>query len=177
MKNRDPASWIDKESFAAWLGGNEPSREPLLRFYDKAAQKRNATALSVNVLAILMLPGFLGYRRLWASWTALTAVICAAVVAESWFRYQIPLSAFLGPLLAMGFLANGLALATANRQYWALKGTGSSSVEIREALAGRARPSISLAIGAVVAHFGLIFAASWIASALTRHHVPVAVLG
>ena len=65
MKNdlKDPKSWIPKNLFESYCGTNS---ENLIKFYDKAAEKKRMNLMSLNWMAILLLPAWLGYRKQWA---------------------------------------------------------------------------------------------------------------
>jgi hypothetical protein len=130
---RDPQNWIPKELFAAYVG---PGSSDLLEYYDKARDKKNPLLMSFNLLAVLALPAWLGLRRQWAMWATFTGLIGILPFVEQALGVQLPMGGFVGMGVAMGFMARGLLLTSANARYLKLQRQGASAGALREALQG-----------------------------------------
>lgn len=140
---RDPQNWIPRELFAAYVG---PGSDDLLAYYDKAKDKKNPLLMSFNLLAVLALPAWLGLRSQWAMWGTFTGLIGILPFVEHALGITLPMGGFVGMGVAMGFLARGLLLTSANGRYAKLKRQGLSDGAVRDALQGRARPNIPFAV-------------------------------
>jgi hypothetical protein len=144
---KDPLTWISRELFELYCGAGS---EKLLRFYDKAVEKRNVMAFSLNWLAILMLPAWLGYRKQWALWATLAVLGAIIPFIEGLFGLDIPRTSLTAGTLAISFMANGLLLMSANSHFVKLKKSGMDTEQIQGALHNRASSSVSSAfIGAI----------------------------
>jgi hypothetical protein len=79
---RDPKNWLPRELFAAYVGD---SSDDMLAYYDKAVAKKNPMFMSFNLLAILVLPAWLGLRSQWAMWasTPLSSAACRSSSTRS----------------------------------------------------------------------------------------------
>ena len=159
--HRDPKNWIPRDLFAAYVG---PGSDDMLAYYDKALLKKNPLFMSFNLLAVLLLPAWLGLRQQWAMWATYTGLIGALPFIEHALGITIPNGAFAGSGVAMGLMARGLLLTSANARYQKLTRKGVTGDALVEALRGRAHLSIPLAlvggIGSVIAIVGLAFLAS-----------------
>jgi len=153
---RDPQNWIPREVFAAYVG---PGADDLLAYYDKARDKKNPLLMSFNLLAVLALPAWLGLHRQWALWATFTGLIGILPFLEHALGINLPVGGFVGMGVAMGFMARGLLLTSANGRYLKLKRQGLDENAIRKELAGRASSNIPFALagglGCVTVIFGL----------------------
>lgn len=140
---RDPKNWIPRELFAAYVGD---SSEDLLAYYDKAVAKSNPMLMSFNLLAVLLLPAWLGLRSQWAMWGIYTGLIGSLPFIEHALGIRYPAGALVGVSVAMGFMARGLLLASANGQYLKLKRQGLTQDAIHQAMYHRARINIPFAV-------------------------------
>jgi uncharacterized membrane protein (DUF485 family) len=152
---RDPQQFIPREFFAAYVG---PDSKNLLAYYDKARERGNPVVMSFNLLAILILPAWFGLHRLWVLWCTYTGLIGLVAFAERALGIEIPSGAFVGIGVAMGLMARGFLLTNANGLYLRLKRQGLDSSAIREALAGRARSSVPLAVAGGIGSAAVIVA-------------------
>lgn len=152
---RDPQNWIPRELFAAYVG---PSSDELLAYYDLAREKKNPLHMSFNLLAVLALPAWFGLRRQWAMWGTFTGLIGILPFVERAAGFQVPAGAFVGMGVAMGFMAKGLLLTSANGHYLKLKRRGLEPSAIRDALEGGARRNVPFAIAGGLGSLTLIFA-------------------
>jgi hypothetical protein len=157
---RDPQQFIPRELFAAYVG---PSSDDLLAYYDKVQQRGNPVVMSFNLLAILILPAWLGLHRLWVLWFTYTGLIGLVAFVEQAFKITIPSGAFVGIGVALGLMARGLLLMNANGLYLKMKRQGRDANAVREALEGRARSSIPLAVVAALGSVGVIWALAQLA--------------
>ncbi|HVY32031.1 MAG TPA: hypothetical protein VHB79_36095 [Polyangiaceae bacterium] len=169
LDSRDPQNWIPRELFAAYVG---PQSEDLLTYYDKAVSKKNPLVMSFNPLAMLLLPAWLGLRQQWAMWATFTGLIGAVPFVEQALGITIPNGAFVGTAVAMGMMARGLLLVTANAQYLKLKRQGMSADAVREALRDRARLNIPFAVAAGVGSVMVIFGLAHLAAMLSGRPFP-----
>lgn len=140
---KDPLTWISRDLFESYCGHG--SEKPL-RYYDKAVEKRNVMSFSLNWLAILILPAWLGYRKQWSLWTTLTVLCAILPFIEGILELHIPTAGLTGGTLAIGFMANGLLLMSANGHFIKLRKSGMETEQIRDALANRAASSVFSAI-------------------------------
>lgn len=140
---RDPKNWIPRELFAAYVGD---SSEDLMAYYDKAVAKTNPMLMSFNLLAVLLLPAWLGLRSQWAMWGIYTGLIGSLPFIEHALGIRYPAGALVGVSVAMGFMARGLLLASANGQYLKLKRQGLTQDAIHQAMYHRARINIPFAV-------------------------------
>lgn len=163
---QDPKNWIPRELFAAYVG---PSSDDMLAYYDKAVSKRNPLLMSFNLLAVLLLPAWLGLRRQWALWATFTGLVGILPFLELALGVSIPMGAFVGIGVAMGCMARGLLLTSANAQYLKLKRQGQSDAAIRDTLQGRASLNFPFALAAGLGSPTLIFAFAHLASVLASH--------
>jgi hypothetical protein len=158
---RDPKNWIPRDLFAAYLG---PHSDDLLAYYDKALSKKKPLLMSFSPLALLLLPAWLGLRRQWAMWATFTGLIGVLPFIEQALGIAIPNGAFVGTGVAMGMMARGLVLISANAHYLKLTRQGLSGPALLEAVRDRARRHIPSAIagggGSVLIIFGLAYLAS-----------------
>lgn len=165
MDARDPQTWIPRELFAAYVG---PGSEDLLSYYDKAASKKNPLVWSPNLLAVLALPAWLGLRRQWAMWGTLTGLIGVVPFIEHALGIVLPPSVFVGTGVAMGFMARGLLLTSANARFLKLQRQGVSESAMLEALRDRARASVASAIVGGVGSVAVIVGLGYLAEVLGR---------
>src|SRR5262245_53913242 len=120
---RDPQNWIPRELFEAYVGSHS---HDLLVFYDKAVAKKNPLMSSFDLLAVLLLPAWLGLRQQWALWATFTGFIGVLPFVEHALGITIPNAVFVGTGVGMGTLARGLLLANANTLFLKLKRKGLS---------------------------------------------------
>jgi hypothetical protein len=169
LDTRDPKNWIPRELFATYLG---PSSDDMLAYYDKALSKKNPLLMSFNLLAVLLLPAWLGLRQQWAMWATFTGMIGAIPFIEQGLGISIPNGAFVGTGVAMGMMARGLLLTTANAKYHKLLRQGLAEGAVREALRDRARINIPFAVAGGVGSVMVIFGLAHIASLLSGRPFP-----
>ena len=163
---QDPSNWIPREVFSAYVG---PSSDDLLAYYDKAVSKRNPLLMSFNLLALLLLPAWLGLRRQWALWGTFTGLVGILPLIELALGVNIPTGAFVGVGVAMGGMARGLLLTSANAQYQKLKRKGLDAAAIRDAMQGRASLNFPFALAGGLGSITVIFAIAHLASVLASH--------
>jgi hypothetical protein len=166
---RDPKNWIPRDLFAAYLG---PHSEDMLAYYDKALSKKNPLVMSFSPLAVFLLPAWLGLRQQWAMWATFTGFIGAASFIEQAFGIAIPSGAFAGTAVAMGMMARGLLLTSANARYAKLVRQGLSSAALLEALRDRARLNIPFAVAGGVGCVMVTFGLAHLAATLTGRPFP-----
>jgi len=129
--HRDPKNWIPRDLFAAYLG---PRSDDMLAYYDKALSKKNPLLMSFSPLAFFLLPAWLGLRQQWAMWATLTGLVGVLPFIERALGIAIPNGAFVGTGVAMGMMARGFLLVSANAHYSKLVRQGLSGVDLLEAL-------------------------------------------
>jgi len=168
-EHRDPKNWIPRDLFAAYLG---PRSDDMLAYYDKALSKKNPLLMSFSPLAFFVLPAWLGLRQQWAMWATFTGLIGVLPFIERALGIAIPNSAFVGTALAMGMMARGLLLISANAHYLKLTRQGLSRALLLEALRDRARLNIPFAIVGGVGSVMINFALAYLASTLNRRPFP-----
>jgi hypothetical protein len=161
---RDPDNWIPRELFAAYVG---PSSDDLLAYYDKALAKKNPLFMSFNLLAVLLFPAWLGLRRQWALWGTFTGLMGTLPFIELSLGFDIPGGAFIGVAVAMGCMARGLLLTSANARYLKLKRSGLDDNAIRNALEGRASLNFPFALAAGLGSVTVIVGMAHLALLLT----------
>jgi hypothetical protein len=166
---RDPQNWIPRELFAAYLG---PGSEDLLAYYDKARATKNPLTMSFNLFAVLALPAWLGFRRQWAMWGTFTGLIGILPFIEHALGFQLPSGVFVGLGVAMGFMARGLLLTSANGHYLKLKRQGLADGAIRDELQGRARKNIPFAVAGGLGSVTTIVALGHLAQVLSGRPFP-----
>jgi hypothetical protein len=145
---KNPQTWISRNLFQSYCGAGS---EKLIRFYDKAVENRNLILFSLNWLAILMLPVWLGYRKQWSSLITLTFLCAAIPFIEGIFDFKIPNAGLTGTIMALGAMANGFLLMNANSYFIKLKNKGMDTEQIRSVLEDRAMPSVPSSIVGVAA--------------------------
>src|SRR4051812_22624202 len=128
---RDPKNWIPRDLFAAYLG---PHSDDMLAYYDKAVSKKNQLWMSFSPLAVFLLPAWLGLRQQWTMWATFTGLIGVLPFIEHALGIAIPSGAFVGTGVAMGMMARGLLLTSANGHYLKLTRQGLSGAALLEAL-------------------------------------------
>lgn len=160
---KDPQTWISRELFESYCGSDS---ERLLCFYDKAVKKKNVMALSMNWLAFLLLPAWLGYRKQWHALATLAALIALLPFIEGFFDLGIPNTGLAGSFLALAFMANGLLLMSANSFFIKLKKSGMDTAQIRNALENKASASIATAIVGTISFFIFQFGAVIVADSI-----------
>ena len=159
----DPNNWIPKDIFESYCGDKS---DKLLSFYDKAVEKRKMYTLSLNWGALLLLPAWLGYRRQWTTLAIITVLIAVLPFFEALFSISISNSSVLGVQIAIGLLANGFLLITAQSEFSKLKQNGTDNYTIKSVLEGKASPSMKYAILSLVAYFVILFGMALIADVL-----------
>ena len=169
MVARELENWIPRELFAAYVG---PGSQDLLAYYDKAKEKKNPLTMSFNLLAVLVLPAWLGLRQQWAMWATFTGLIGVLPFIEHALGIQLPAGGFAGGAVAMGFMARGFLLTHANGQYAKLKRKGLTDGAIREALEGRARSNIPFAVAGGFGSLTVIVGLAHLAQILTGQLGP-----
>jgi hypothetical protein len=166
---RDPQNWIPRTIFAAYVG---PGSDDLLAYYDKARAKKNPLLMSFNLLAVLALPAWLGLRQQWALWGTFTGLIGVLPFLEYALGIALPMGAFVGMGVAIGFMARGLLLTSANVQFAKLKKRGLSDNAIAEELHGRARSNIPFAVAGGLGSVTVIMGLAHLALILSGHRGP-----
>jgi len=164
LNAQHPESWIPRELFAAYVGSGS---DDLLAYYDKAVAKKNPLFMSFNLLAVLLFPAWLGLRRQWAMWGTFTGLIGILPFIELALGVPIPTGAFVGVAVAMGCMARGLLLTSANAQYLKLKRRGLDANAIHEALQGRASRNFPFALAGGLGSVTVIFGLAHLALLLT----------
>lgn len=144
-KLKDPSTWIPKEVFLAYVGG----APKLSGFYDKAVSQKKMMVFSLNWLALLLFPAWLGYRKQWMMFAVYTGLFALLPVLEAFFHFAVPNGAFIGINLFFGLQANAMLLTLAHARYLKLKKEGLPNETILGAMKDQARGSISLAIAAL----------------------------
>lgn len=139
---KDPKNWIPRDIFQSYCGTKS---DKLMAFYDKAVGKKSMMPLSLNWLAILLLPAWLGYRRQWAMLTTFAVIISLSAFIEAIFDINMPNSSFTGVLVALGLMGNGLLLLSAHGAYMKLKKNGMTESQIQQELKDKAEPSVQMA--------------------------------
>lgn len=166
---RDPMNCIPRELFAAYLG---PNSDDLLAYYDKAVSKKNPLSMSFSPLAVFVLPAWLGLRQQWAMWAMFTGLIGVVPLIERAFGITIPSGAFVGTGFAMGMMARGFLLTSANARYLKLTRQGVSGAALLEALRDRARRNIPFAIAGGVGSVAVVFGLAYLAALLGGRPLP-----
>jgi hypothetical protein len=166
---RDPRNWIPRELFAVYVG---PQSDSLLFYYDKATSKKNPLVWSFDVLAVLLLPAWLGLRQQWPMWATFTGLIGIVPFIEYGLGIAIPNGAFVGTAFALGMMARGLLLTSANALYAKLKRQGLTGAALEDALRDRARINIPFALAALVGSVMVIFGLAHLASILSGKPFP-----
>jgi hypothetical protein len=160
---KNPDVFIPRDLFAAYVG---PGSEALLRFYDKVIEKGNPSTLSFDLLAILALPAWFGLHRLWAMWGTYTLLIGILPFIEHVVGHSFPAGALVGTSIAMGLLARGLLVSSANALYLKLKRGGLAPDAVQKALEGRAQASVPLAFAGGVASVAVIVGLGFLADSV-----------
>jgi energy-coupling factor transporter transmembrane protein EcfT len=160
---KDPKNWISRDLFESYCGKKS---DKLLSFYDKAAKKGKMNFLSVNWLAILLLPAWLGYRRQWAVLITLSIIFAILPFVEAIFSLPIPNSGITGGLIAVGLMANSILLMNAQKDFYQLKQEGIDNEEIKSRLKNKAAPSVQYAVFSLVGYFILIFGSAILADGI-----------
>lgn len=161
--------WIPREVFEAYCG---PGSEKLLAYYDASREKKQLMRASLNWLAILLLPAWFGYRKQWVTLTVFTILIAASSVLEIAYRFEIPSGAFVGIGIALGVMANGFLLTTANSLYHKLKQQQNSDAQIIEQLRDKGSKSIPLAFVGVIVNIGVLIGAVILSEILFGVTIP-----
>lgn len=151
---KDPETWIPKDIFLAYCGENSGK---MGIFYDKAVKSKNAFSFSLNWLAILLLPAWLGYRKLWTIHLTFSILIGAISFVEFYFDFVLPSSSFTGSGVALGMMATALYFQDANIKYHKLKITIETSEEILTKMKGKGAASIPLAVVGLISSLIIIF--------------------
>lgn len=158
---KDTDSWIPRVVFESYCGENS---DKLLSFYDKAVEKRKMTSISLNWVAVLFLPAWLGYRRQWTTLATVTVIFAALPFLEVLFSFPIPNSGLLGSLIVIGLLANSTLLMNAQRDYMKLKQEGVDNDAIANTLQNKASASIPYAVLSSIGYLTVVFAMATIAN-------------
>lgn len=145
---KDPSQWIPKSLFLAYVGEQETSK--LAQFYDKAVTKKSMMSLSLNWLAILLFPAWIGYRRQKSLWAIYTALYIGLIIVEALFQFETPDAALGGMSIMLGLQANAILLSFAHNRYSKLKKTGIDDAAIGDLLNKQAAGSVPYAIVSAV---------------------------
>jgi hypothetical protein len=100
-------------------------------------------------------------------WGTFTGLIGILPFVELALGVHIPAGAFVGVGVAMGGMARGLLLTTANAQYLKLKRRGLGANAIREALQGRASLNFPFALAGGLGSVTVIVGLTHLALLLT----------
>ena len=160
---KDPATWIPRDLFAVFCGEGS---DKLLTYYDKCVAKKNPMAISANWLAILLLPAWLGYRRLWSQWLTLTLLFGILPFIEHFIKFEFPPAGYGGIGIALGMMANSMLLTKGTAIYQKLKKEGKSDAAITEEIRDQAAKSIPLAIAALFLSFAATIGLALMAAAV-----------
>jgi hypothetical protein len=166
---RDPKNWLPRELFAAYVGD---SSDDMLAYYDKAVAKKNPMFMSFNLLAILVLPAWLGLRSQWAMWGIYTGLIGSLPFIEHALGINYPAGAVGGVSVAMGCMARGLLLASANGLYLKLKRQGLTQDAIHQAMYNRARINVPFAVAGGVGFLMVALGLAQLASLASGRPFP-----
>jgi hypothetical protein len=128
--------------------------------------------LELNLLAVLVLPAWLGLRQQWAMWATFTGLIGVVPFFEHALGVELPSSVFVGVGVAMGAMARGFLLTSANGRYLKLKRRGLTDGAIREALEGKARSNIPFAVAGGFGSLTVIVGLAHLAQILTGQLGP-----
>jgi hypothetical protein len=157
---KDTNSWIPRVVFESYCGENS---DKLLSFYDKAVEKRKMTSMSLNWVAVLFLPAWLGYRRQWTTLATVTVIFSVLPFLEVLLSFPIPTSGVLGSLLVISLLANSTLLMNAQRDYLRLKQEGIDIDAIVNTLQNKASASILYAVLSSIGYLAVVFGMAMIA--------------
>lgn len=139
---RDTENWIPKEIFEAYCGERSNS---LLVYYDKAVSKKSMNLLSLNWMAILVLPAWLGYRKQWSALITITIIFVMIPFLEAILSIPISNAGILGGLLVLGLLGNSIILINAQRDFGKLKEKGIDHDTVKRQLINKVSPSVKYA--------------------------------
>lgn len=153
---KDVATWIPRDIFEAYCGLRT---ERLLRFYDKAVEKKNQLSWDFNLLGFLFLPAWLGYRKQWKFLAGLTVAMVLIIFGEAFFGITLPTGGFLGMFIVFGFLCNGLMLSSIQAEFIKLKEQGLDNIQIRKVLQDKASPSVLVAVVVGIAYLAILVGA------------------
>ncbi len=160
---KDPKTWIPKEIFESYCGEKS---EKLLSFYDKAVDKGNMNSFSINWLAILLLPAWLGYRRQWEALITITVIFAILPFVEVVLSLSIPNTGLTGGLIVIGLLANSLLLMNAQKEFNKLKQSGLDNNEIKSQLKDKVSPSVQYAVFSVLGYVAIVIGSTILADVM-----------
>lgn len=160
---KDTSNWIPKDVFESYCGDKS---EKLLSFYDKALDKKQMNTLSLNWMAILVLPAWLGYRRQWVTWAMITIILTLLPFFEAIVSYEVPNTAIISGLLVAGILANSLLLTNAQNQFSKLKRDGLEIGSIKSKLRNKVTPSIPTALLGFLGNIAFVYCGTLLAEIL-----------
>lgn len=142
---RDLERWIPRDLFSEYCG---PRSERLLAYYDRRRDKQNPIGPSFNLLAFLLLPAWLGYRRQWTLWGSFVGLLALLPFLELGFGFRMPDGALLGTLFGLSLCGQGFLLSNANALYQSHRQRGTPDEAIRTDLRNRAAKSVPHAFAA-----------------------------
>lgn len=157
---KNPQTWLSKSLFLSYAG----SSPDIEKFYDKAVAKKNTVVIHWDWFAILLLPAWLGYRKLWGSLIAFLGLFSALPFLERLLDFTIPSAAFLGVHISLGLFANSVLLLSGCQLYWKYKAQNLSEQKIAENMKDKAKGSWVIAIVALAISLAVGFASDFIAS-------------
>ncbi len=160
IEMKDPKNWIPRDVFKSYCGTKS---DKLLRFYDKAAKKRNMISMSLNWLAILLLPAWFGYRKQWGMLTTMLVIFAVIPFIEAIFDITIANSGFTGFTIAIGLMCNGFLLANAHRVFIKHKQSGMDEDQIKQALKDKVSPSVPMAFASLILFAVIAIGSSFVA--------------
>ena len=150
---KNPENWIPREIFSKYIG---PNSAGMLAYYDKARQKKNAMTASFNLLAILMLPAWLGLRQQWTLLATYTGIVGILPFIEYLTGIVIPNGAFVAINVMMGTMVNGLLLSNATAIYLKMRNQGLNDEVIGQRLCNKAKRQIPMAIVGLIGSAGIV---------------------
>ena len=139
---QDPKNWIPRELFAAYVG---PELGPFTRLLRQGGRQEEPLVHELQPLGHVAAAGVARAAPTVGHVGHVHGPCGRSAVRGAGARCcKIPAGAFVGVGVAMGGMARGLLLTTANAQYLKLKRRGLDANAIREALQGRASLKFSL---------------------------------
>lgn len=130
--------------------------------------EKGVQMFSFNLLAFLMLPAWLGYRKLHVAFAAYLFAICGLMLVEIFSGIYIPSSAYTGGFVALSFFVNSLYFAHVKKFFETLNQTHSGDREqLIKKVGGTSIPlAIGYAVLAIILIISTIVGGSMLAESL-----------
>lgn len=129
---------------------------------EKHFKNGNLSSFSFNLLALVALPAWLGYRKMYLFFFSFLGLLCLITLGEYLSGYHLPTTAFTGGLAALSFLMNGFYFT---HIYTSLKKTNAVNKEEKKIYIQRkGGTSIPLAFGYLTLSFVLLILSSLLGS-------------